>query len=414
MEKIKLEKHKDCIIGMDHNLDFIKHSQHNDTENFINNMQDSSLFPCITWPTRVTKNSSTLIDNIFVSGKHHDRTKSCVILHDISDHFLSFIIVEGLLAKKRQPKVVLSRDITDEKIKTLNFELSVINWETVIPRINANEAYDTFIDLLQNHLDKHIPLREKLLSAKRYLCEPWLTKGLVSCGKKQLKLYEQAIKSGNKVDLLKYKDYKSVLQKTKCNCKKEYYNNKCTQFKNDTKRLWKIINNATKGQNDKSSIIDSITIENIKITESKQMASEFGKFFASIGLKTAMKGGNMTKNISHYINKIPKIQHSAFLTPCTKHEISQLISDLPGKLSSGYDNINNVLLKHLKDSIVTPLFLIFNLSLSEGIFPDAMKLADVVPLFKSGKKCHLNNYRPISLLPTISKFIGKNSLCKNL
>ena len=117
MEKIKLEKHKDCIIGMDHNLDFIKHNQHSDTENFINNMLDSSLFPCITRPTRVTKNSSTLIDNIFVSGQHHDKTKSCVILHDISDHFPSFIIIEGLLAKKREPKVVLSRDITDEKLK---------------------------------------------------------------------------------------------------------------------------------------------------------------------------------------------------------------------------------------------------------------------------------------------------------
>ena len=209
------------------------------------------------------------------------------------------------------------------------------------------------------------------------------------------------------MDLLKYKDYKSVLQKIKHKCKKEYYNNKCTQFKSDTKRLWKIINNATKGQNDKSCVIDSITIENIKITKSKQIASEFGKFFTSIGLKTAMKGGNTSKNISHYINKILKIQHSAFLTPCTKHEISKLISDLQGKLSSGYDNINNVLLKNHKNSIVTPLYLIFNLSLSEGIFPDAMKLADVVPLFKSGKKCYLNNYRPISLLSTISKLLEK-------
>ena len=234
MEKIRLENHNDCIIGMDHNLDYIKHSQHKDTENFINNMLDSSLFPCITWPTRVTKYMSTLIDNIFVSGKLHDKTKSCVIPYDISDHFLNFIIVEGLMAKKREPKVVLSRDITDEKIKTLNFELSDINWENVMPTSNATEAYDIFIDLLQNHLDKHIPLREKLISAKRYLCEPWLTKGLVRCGKKQLKLYERAIKSGNKADLLKYKDYKSVLQKIKHNCKKDYYNNKCTQLKSDT------------------------------------------------------------------------------------------------------------------------------------------------------------------------------------
>ena len=67
---------------------------------------DSSLFPCITRPTRVTKNTSTLIDNIFVSAKLHDKIKSCVILHDISDHFPSFVIVENLLAKKREPKVI--------------------------------------------------------------------------------------------------------------------------------------------------------------------------------------------------------------------------------------------------------------------------------------------------------------------
>ena len=66
-----------------------------------------------------------------------------------------------------------------------------------------------------------------------------------------------------------------------------------------------------------------------------------------------------------------------------------------------------MLLKNLKDSIATPLFLIFNLSLSEGIFPDAMKLADVVLLLKGGNKCFLNNYRPISLLPTISKLLEK-------
>ena len=109
MEKIRLEKHNDRIIGIDHNLDFIKHSQHKDTENFINNMLDSSLFPCITWPTRVTKNTSTLIDNIFVSGKLHDKTKSCVILHDTSDHFPSFIIVEGLMAKKRAKGCTIQR-----------------------------------------------------------------------------------------------------------------------------------------------------------------------------------------------------------------------------------------------------------------------------------------------------------------
>ena len=173
------------------------------------------------------------------------------------------------------------------------------------------------------------------------------------------------------------------------------------------KKLWKIINNATKGLNDKSSVIDSINVNNIEITEGKQIAEEFAKYFASIGMQTATKGGNPKNNIGSYINKIPNNKESVFLTPCTIYEIKKLISELPNKYSSGYDNINNVLLKSIKDLIVHTLSIIFNRSLCDGIFPEAMKLAEVVPLFKSGSRLLLNNYWPISLLPTISKILEK-------
>ena len=66
-----------------------------------------------------------------------------------------------------------------------------------------------------------------------------------------------------------------------------------------------------------------------------------------------------------------------------------------------------MLLKKLKESIITPLSVIFNKSLEEGIFPEKMKLADVVPLFKSQDRTECTNYRPISLLLTISKLLEK-------
>ena len=96
-----------------------------------------------------------------------------------------------------------------------------------------------------------------------------------------------------------------------------------------------------------------------------------------------------------------------FLTPCNIYKIKKLISELPNKYSSGYDNINNVLLKSIKDLIAHPLSIIFNMSLHEGFFPEAMKLAEVVPLFQNGSRLLLNNYRPISLLPTICKILEK-------
>ena len=80
---------------------------------------------------------------------------------------------------------------------------------------------------------------------------------------------------------------------------------------------------------------------------------------------------------------------------------------LPNKNSSGHDNISNILLPELKLELETSLTEIFNLSISTGVFPEDMKLADILPLFKSGSRTALTNYRPILLLPTISKLLEK-------
>ena len=107
------------------------------------------------------------------------------------------------------------------------------------------------------------------------------------------------------------------------------------------------------------------------------------------------------------MNVIPRNTKSLFLTPTTSEEIRSLISKLPNKKSSRFDNIDNIILKEIKDCILTKLAEIFNLSMLEGVFPEKMKLADVVPLYKSKEKYLMNNYRPISLLITISKLLEK-------
>ena len=269
---------------MDHNLDLIKHAQHESTEVFINSMLENSSFPCITQPTRVTQTSSTLIDNIFVNGRLHTNTRSCVLLHDISDHFPCLTMIRDMYAKKCVDKTIYSHDITDSRIECLKTDLSTIDWERLLPTENPSLCYDTFISKLEDLLEKNMPICEKVITYHQHACEPWLTQSLLNCGKKQLKLYSRAIKSGNDDDLTCYKKYKSVLQRIKRHCKIDYYHDKCAKFKNNTKKLWKIINSATKGLNDKSSVIDSINVNNIEITEGKQIAEEFAKYFASIGM----------------------------------------------------------------------------------------------------------------------------------
>ena len=72
-----------------------------------------------------------------------------------------------------------------------------------------------------------------------------------------------------------------------------------------------------------------------------------------------------------------------------------------------HDVISNVLVKKAFYTIKYPLFIIFNKSFIEGIYPDQFKLAKVIPLHKDEEKDYVNNYRPISLLPVMSKIIEK-------
>ena len=80
---------------------------------------------------------------------------------------------------------------------------------------------------------------------------------------------------------------------------------------------------------------------------------------------------------------------------------------MKNKKSSGHDGIDNCLLKSIILSIANPLAHIFNLSLSNGIVPTNTKIAKVIPIFKKGDTLETNNYRPISLLPSLSKVLEK-------
>ena len=106
-----------------------------------------------------------------------------------------------------------------------------------------------------------------------------------------------------------------------------------------------------------------------------------------------------------YNKKNPNCPTHVYIRPTDPNEVSNLIKSLVGKPSSGHDNVSNKLLKELHDSVLEPLCIIFNKSLSSGIFPDQMKIAEVVPLHKSRSREIPSNYRPISLLLTASKLL---------
>ena len=175
----------------------------------------------------------------------------------------------------------------------------------------------------------------------------------------------------------------------------------------NTSKLWKMVNTIISKQNEKSNMIEYLKVGNVETYNAKEITRQFGKYFSTVGENYAQQIPEPKRPKQWYIQKIPMNLSTIFLAPTNQIEIENLITSLPNKPSSGHDQITNTLLKKLAPNISQPLAIIFNKSLMEGVFPSAMKLADVVPLYKSKEKCYTTNYRPISLLLTTSKLLEK-------
>ena len=188
--------------------------------------------------------------------------------------------------------------------------------------------------------------------------------------------------------------------------KKNYITNKIENHKGNTKQIWKTLNNLL-GRNKKSKFPDFFTTKDgNKVSDSKLIAEHFNSFFANIGNSLASDipdpPPDFKQSFSPYVN--PK---SLFFTPTSPEEIIKLTSNLKNSHSCGNDGISNILLKQVIPSISGILSFIFNLSLCTGTIPSTLKNAHVIPIFKAGDKHDFTNYRPISILPAISKLLER-------
>ena len=101
-------------------------------------------------------------------------------------------------------------------------------------------------------------------------------------------------------------------------------------------------------------------------------------------------------------NMRDKNTDSMFIQPVIESEVQTLIKQL--NLSSpGYDCISAAVVKVAENLFIVPLTHVLNISLSAGVFPTEMKIAQVIPLLKAGDPMKLSNYRLVSVLPLFSK-----------
>ena len=318
-------------------------------------------------------------------------------------------VLRNLKTTPNSKLTITSRDIRKRNLTSLKKSLNSSDWYSN-DRLDkdVNSKMKTFHDMLTKQIEYHCPITTRTVKFSQVRREPWLSAGMLNSIKKCKSLYKQTLLPNccNKV-LEKYKNYNRVLQRLKRVSKTTHYETLCIKHKANTKQLWRVINGVISVTNDKTNIISCLKIDNIKTYNPMQIAEGFGEYFANVGKTFANRIQKPQQDISKYLDKIERNPKSMFARPTDALEVKRLISQLPNKTSSGFDNISNILLKEIYPPLIDRLVELINESMITGIFPEVMKEAEVVPLFKSKSPLEVGNYRPISLLLTVSKILEK-------
>ena len=296
----KLKHHK-LIVGLVHNLDFLKSKKHPNTQSFLEFNLHSDLTPTITRPTRVMQKSATLIDNVFISKKLQNNFASSILLDDISDHFPSIVFLKNQKICKKEPLKIRTREINDSKIAELKDTLDKVNWEDRLSGSNANDVFDTHYTLLVETVETVLPEKTKTINYNKIIRDPWLHSGIQKSLHKIKTLYQAMLRSGKKEALEKYKCYRNTLKRLIRHSKSEYFLAKCTAFKNNSKKLWGLINLTISKSHNKLDSIDKIKVENIYKSDAKSITSAFCNHFSKVGKSYAKKFPNQTERLKNLL-----------------------------------------------------------------------------------------------------------------
>ena len=312
------------------------------------------------------------------------------------------------------PKFIKKYNTSDEAMLNVRHEIQSEELYSKLGKscpADINLNYEMINDDILRAKNKHMPCKLVKFNKCKHKKSAWITLGLLKSIRYRDKLYKQLrLSNPNSLhyDTLKLnlKTYNLILRKSIISAKQMYYESRFNRIGNDIRRTWKTINEILTKNQTKNKFPTVFNDDGSMITDKVNIANKCNVFFTNIVEKIA-KGINYdgNKNYDHYLNK--DIHSSFTFMNIDEDAINKIIYNLPPKSSSGCDGISTKLLKVIAPVIIKPLTLLINQVLNTGTFPDKLKIAKVIPIFKKGEPSLFENYRPISLLPAISKVLEK-------
>ena len=344
--------------------------------------------------TRVTETSGTRIDHIY-SNNHEKISNERVVTLGTSDH--SAIFCKYSFKVPRQNKKghtsIYFRSMKNFDSDKFLADLMLTSFFKIYQTSSPDEAMCMFIDLFNETLDRHAPLKTKRV--KHPDLPKWLHQDIINA---------MAIRDNHKAskEWEKYKEMRNKVNYMVKHAKKDFFD-KLISGRKDTATIWRAMN-AINRPSKKKSVAKEI----------KCSPEEINNHFINIPQKLLAEA-NLLEDPYQIPSQLIKFcgdrltNDTVFQVPyITIPEVGQFITKMKNKKSMGSDNIPAFLLKLALPFIAEPLTYIYNLCIDQNIFPAVLKEAKVIPIPKTKDTSDPLSFRPISILSVLSKPLEKH------
>lgn len=371
------------ILAGDLNINF-DDKQSLSTLALCNVFQSFNLRMHVTGPTRIAQGSATTLDYI-CSNFDIDEIECNVVSAGLSDHE-AILIRFPFKQQQCRVKQKMGRIFSARNFSKFEADCSLVQWNHISQSANP---LSMFHKQLCRSFNKCFP-KKKIRPKKNK--KPWVTKGIKASARNLRCLhYIRKFNLHNDVFVNYYNNYRRLYRHIIRCAKKGYYSDRISKAGNRTRENWSIINEIRC----RGSVRNSVNLN----------PDILNNFYCSIA-------ANITSNIScqkdplDYLADV-HIPQTFHLYPTNLTELKEIFSQIKNKNSAGYDDISVRILENLPESALCALVGAINGSFETGEFPSCLGLAVVVPLHKGGKTDDPSDYRPISLLATLSKVVEK-------
>ena len=357
-------------------------------------LESNNLAQLIAEPTRVTSNSSTILDLVITNSPERFSASGTLSPPSNCDHSVIFASMNLFTHRSRSYKRQVW-NFNNVNSADLNCELSQMDWFSLCDNTNdIDETYSCWYSHFRSIIEKYIPLKTVTIRPND---KPWMDSKVRHAIRRRDRLLRIHNTRPSPVTWESYRAQRNFVTSLIRFAKKSFYERVNKDLSNpdiNCKKWWSIVNRVCGREN--SSSIPPVIENEEPIFDSKEKACIFNDCFV---LQTELPLANAIPPV------IQPYQTQQFLSSIivTEEHVLELMKGVDISKACGYDGIGNKIIKLCSEGFHVYFTYFINLSLSLGQYPSAWKLANVIPLFKNDNPQHKVNYRPVSLLASFSK-----------